>query len=235
MEEFYKFKFILGELEADDAPLSLVYHQFGELFVHFNGNSIIQQKVKKRIDFLITESMGLSYMLTPKNAANGFYFSDGDDDDFTDIVGSARRMALKIDPEHTEKINDEMIDFVSKMKTLPEKHKETVLSMSAKNYWTLIGPRHFPALAKLAQTVSNMICSSATSERVWSTFKFIHSRLRNRLTNERINKLVFIYTNCILLDDKDQADYISDEGALITGDDCDESNITLSQAAESSI
>ncbi|KAG6943474.1 hypothetical protein JG687_00018438, partial [Phytophthora cactorum] len=37
--------------------------------------------------------------------------------------------------------------------------------------------------------------SSASSERSWSIHGFIHTKLRNRLTPERVNKLVFVYTN----------------------------------------
>ena len=70
---------------------------------------------------------------------------------------------------------------------------------------------------------SEMICSSATAERT-STFKFIHSRLRNRLTNERVRKLVFLYTNYVLLDNKDKNDYILEDGAVLSGIDCGEND-----------
>lgn len=42
------------------------------------------------------------------------------------------------------------------------------------------------------------------------------------LTNERVTKLVFLYTNSVLLDESDNTDYISEEGALLTGSDCEE-------------
>ena len=67
-----------------------------------------------------------------------------------------------------------------------------------------------------------MICSSATAERVWSTFGFIHSRLRNRLTNERGKNLVFIYTNSLLLDTFDKNDYIAEDGAFLSAVECEE-------------
>jgi hypothetical protein len=49
-----------------------------------------------------------------------------------------------------------------------------------------------------------------------------HSGSFNRLTNERIKKLVFIYTNCVLLDATDKNDYILEDGAVITGNDCED-------------
>ena len=87
--------------------------------------------------------------------------------------------------------------------------------MSSKSYWSVIGRQKYPALQKIAQPIAEMIALSATSERVWSIFKFIHSRLRNRLTNERVRKLVFIYTNSILFDSLDKNDYVL-EGAILS-------------------
>lgn len=44
---------------------------------------------------------------------------------------------------------------------------------------------------------------------------------RNRLTNEKVEKLAFVYVNCAIIDKHDQTDYIMDEGALLSGMDCD--------------
>lgn len=208
----------LGKFEADDASLSLVYHYFGEFYKHYEGNEDIKNKVKKRLDFLMTESMGLAYMLTPKHAAKGFYFEE----DQIDFLGYAKEFALKHEPDEAEKVSDEMNTFVTKMSSLSAKREETTFAMSAKTYWNVIGRQQFPSLFKIAKPIVEMICSSATSERTWSTFRFIHSRLRNRLTNERVNKLVFIYTNCVLLDEIDKNDYILEDGAVISETDCEE-------------
>lgn len=202
---------IIGKLEADEAPLCLVYHYFGELFNNYANDEAIQAMVKNRLQFVFNETVGLAYMLTPKFAAKGFYFND----DLTDIIGYASELAqkcnlIKADPEKAEQMGAEMIAFVTKMSTLPPKQEEIIFKMGAKSYWNIIGRREFPTLFELAKPIAEMICSSATAERVWSTFNFIHSKLRNRLTNERVNKLVFLYANCFLLDETDQEDYIND-------------------------
>ena len=54
------------------------------------------------------------------------------------------------------------------------------------------------------------------------TIGFIHSRLRNRLTNERGKNLVFIYTNSLLLDTFDKNDYIAEDGAFLSEVECEE-------------
>ena len=42
--------------------------------------------------------------------------------------------------------------------------------------------------------------STASSERNFSTFGFIHSKLRNQLSTETVRKLVFVKTNFGLLE-----------------------------------
>ena len=45
-----------------------------------------------------------------------------------------------------------------------------------------------------------MAASSASSERNFSTFGFIHSKLRNLLSSETVRKLVFVKTNANKVD-----------------------------------
>lgn len=130
-------------------------------------------------------------MLTPKYTAKGYYF----DENYTDIIEVVQIVAQKLHPEAADKVSGEFISFVAKMSTMSQKREEIVSQMTAKIYWNTIGRREFPALYTVAKTIVEMICSSATAERTWSTFKFIHSRLRNRLTNERVEKLVLMYCN----------------------------------------
>lgn len=158
-----------------------------------------------------------SSQLTPKYAAEGFYFNY----DETDIMAYAKKLASNLMPQDSGDASNEMISFVTKMSTLPSNQKEIVFQMSAKNYWNSIGRKKFPSLFKIAEPILEMISSSAAAERTWSAFRFIHSRLRNLLTNERVDKLIFIYINCVMLDDKDKTDYIMEEGAVLNGTECE--------------
>ena len=106
------------------------------------------------------------------------------------------------------------------MAALSERRKETIFKMNARNYWNIIGRDKNPALYEIAKPINEMICSSATAERAWSTFRFIHSRLRNRLTNERDEKLVFLYTNRVLMDTNDKAEYFLEEGPILNEIEC---------------
>jgi hypothetical protein len=52
-----------------------------------------------------------------------------------------------------------------------------------------------PELSALAIRVLQIPLSSASIERVWSSFSFIQNDRRNRLDNDRAEKLVFVYKN----------------------------------------
>ncbi len=53
----------------------------------------------------------------------------------------------------------------------------------------------FPLLNEIARAVFSDVCSSAASERNFSTHKFLHSLVRNRLGNEKVEKLVHLFFN----------------------------------------
>lgn len=213
------FNFIFaGKLESDDAPLSLVYHYFGEMFKFYELNSIIQQKVKNRWDFLSTECTGISYMLTPKFAADGFYI----DNDKIDIIDHVNKVVSSRYPALGEIAALEMVEFGSKMSSLQGTRKEIIFKLNPKSYWNVFGRHEFPALYECAKSVNEMICSSAASERVWSIYRFIHTRLRNRLSNDKVEKLAFVYINCAILDKIDKTDYLLDDGAILSEADYQE-------------
>jgi hypothetical protein len=50
-------------------------------------------------------------------------------------------------------------------------------------------------LCKLACRILTIPTSSAASERNWSAFSYIHDKKRNRLTSDKVFKLVYIYSN----------------------------------------
>ena len=66
--------------------------------------------------------------------------------------------------------------------------------VSVLSFWMSRGDQ-WPWLQKLAQQAFSMVASSAASERNLSTFGFIHSKLRNCLSPDAVQKLVYIKTN----------------------------------------
>lgn len=74
----------------------------------------------------------------------------------------------------------------------------------------MYGKKKYPGLAKIARRVYSICSSSAAAERCWSVYGFIHSKVRNRLTEERAEKLVFIYMNSVLADNTDKELYFDE-------------------------
>ena len=71
-----------------------------------------------------------------------------------------------------------------------------------------------PNLRRIAIRILSQTASSSGCERNWSTFNLIHSKRRNRLEHERLEKLVFVHYNLhlrvnlteIFCDDGDEED-----------------------------
>jgi hypothetical protein len=61
------------------------------------------------------------------------------------------------------------------------------------DFWS--GLTSFPLLQTIANVVFNVVCSSAAAERNFSTHKFVHSSMRNRLAPARVEKLVHLFFN----------------------------------------
>lgn len=192
-----------------------MYQHFGELYKHFQYSPELQAKVKSRWDFLSTECTGISYMLCPKFAANGFYI----DADAVDIFTHVNKFVEARHPGLGDTAEQEAMRFVSAMTTMTGPRKDTIMKMDAKCYWSVQGRKDYPTLYLCAKPVNEMVCSSAASERVWSIYRFIHTRLRNRLTNERVQKLAFIYINCAILDTEDDTNYMVENEILLNGTD----------------
>lgn len=68
---------------------------------------------------------------------------------------------------------------------------EVLTSVSPITWWRAANPPD--AVMELVLSLLTAINSSASIERVFSTFGLVHSKVRNRLGNEKAGKLVFIY------------------------------------------
>lgn len=65
--------------------------------------------------------------------------------------------------------------------------------------WWLAHGASTPMLQSLALKLLSQPCSSSCCERNWSTYSFIHSMRRNKMTPQRCEDLVFVHSNIRLL------------------------------------
>ena len=59
---------------------------------------------------------------------------------------------------------------------------------------------HSILLGKLGVRIFSTSCNSVASERAFSTQNLIHTKSRNHLKSEKVNKLTYIYTNARVLE-----------------------------------
>ncbi|GJW42894.1 hAT dimerization domain, ribonuclease H-like domain protein [Tanacetum coccineum] len=71
-------------------------------------------------------------------------------------------------------------------------------TMEPKSWWVNFGAQT-PFLQTLAFRLLGQPSSSSCAERNWSTYAFIHSLRRNKLTTSRAQDLVYIHNNLRLL------------------------------------
>lgn len=201
-------------MEADDASISLVYHYFGKLLTHFEKDRINLPKVQSRWDFAKKDEHGLAYLLVPKFASSGHFFTSKED-----IIGSMKGFASRRNPETAQATMMQFVKYVQDVSALTGPNKDLVDGMTATDYWNVFGKGKYPLVYECAKSINAMVCSSACAERAWSSHGFIHTPLRNKLANDKVNKLAFIYINSGFLDAEDAREYVNSDGTLVRDDD----------------
>ncbi len=72
-------------------------------------------------------------------------------------------------------------------------HQCVLQGVSPLAWWLSMSEQIHPELSLLVRSLFSAVASSAGVERVFSTFGFIHSDVRNRLGVDKAAKLSFIY------------------------------------------
>jgi hypothetical protein len=213
---------LINVFERNDCDISKIYPRFQALILEFSTDSFLNGIALHRWNFIHTDSMAFSYLFTPKGAKARWF-----DDEYLQTKISFKAFVKKnfIDVETQLKCLAEVDSFLDEMNDplLSPCLKEEYDGMPAKSYWIQYGRRTYPTLCEIIIRLFNIPTSSAAAERVWSIFDFIHTKKRNRLCMEKVDKLAYIYQNSALLDALDQKDYFEDiiesEDEIITIDD----------------
>ncbi|XP_030477544.2 uncharacterized protein LOC115694594 [Syzygium oleosum] len=121
-----------------------------------------------------------------------------------EIIQETKKCFRKYFPnlEERTKVNLEYADFAytnGEFKEFDSVHSR--YSMDPKAWWVIHGASA-PMLQSLALKLLAQPSSSSCAERNWSTYSFVHSMRRNRMTPKRAEDLVFIHSNLRLLSRK---------------------------------
>lgn len=187
--------------QNDHRPISDVIVAFESLTSYFLDHPALDQESKNacceyvgdRYDFIYSSCHGFAYMIDPKYdckmlqqdeiVANLTLLNSYCDNDSV----STEYLLYRVFLEEISTQGHALHHFYS----LCESREKSPLQ-----FWKAISQiGRFPILNKLAQTLFCLTPSSAASERNFSTFGFIHNKLRNRLNNDKVEKLVYIFGN----------------------------------------
>ena len=212
--------------QSDRVPLSDVYDAFVRLKRDVDDikgvtemeRNYLRSLIKQRHKFMYGDAHGIAYLLDPRYL--GEYMEDYNfkealeetifawNGDNPTIAADEKKQEMALEYTHFVIYAKEMKASNSIRYQILENRSKTIYQ-----YWSVEGAR-WPNLQKLSLRVFSMAASSAASERAFSTFGFVHSKLRNRLGGDKVEKLVYIksnYTCFSVLDGNIEEDYSADD------------------------
>ncbi|CAG8798830.1 12825_t:CDS:1, partial [Racocetra fulgida] len=84
-------------------------------------------------------------------------------------------------------ILEEFAEYVEKINRFSASYLWSPIKEKLCNWWNLVKAR-YPVLSDMALKLLSIPVTSAASERNWSAFSFIHTKLRNHLLNPQVEK-----------------------------------------------
>ncbi|KAL4103209.1 hypothetical protein QTP88_018586 [Uroleucon formosanum] len=200
----------ITRIESDLPQLSIVPEIFVEIKKQYDTciknvscfeteKNIIKNKIQSRKEFSVQQIHLAANVLHPKYRGNNL---TGDENvDAATFIHRLSKMCLDIDEQKV------MYDFAQ------YKVKEGIFSNTY--VWEACANNLEPAvwwnaycssteLSKLASKILSLPATSAACERTFSTYNDVHSSKRNRLTNSRAGKLVYIKHNLKLKEETEK-------------------------------
>ena len=201
---------VIVKFESDAKYVSEVYHTFAKLkntidelpaFVSVSLRETLHNKLAARWEFMYADSHGIAHILDPRFMGDLMPANDREKiEDFifftypyrgTTYPGFDAMVELGLYKSYIESMNPRRL--------VPLKEGK----MTMYTWWkTFIDVKSIPHLTEIAYRVFSSLVSASSSERNWSTFGFIQSKLRNRLGDAETTKLLFVHCNMRELDKK---------------------------------
>ncbi|XP_042375950.1 uncharacterized protein LOC121969771 [Zingiber officinale] len=208
------------------SPMGYIYESMDRakeaIAASFNNN-----EEKYRSIFELIDKRWNIQLHRPLHAAGYFlnpecFYSNSDIENDTEVMEGLYKCISRL--VRGEDLQDKITNQLEKYKKaeglfgLPMTIRQRTLKSPA-DWWSSYGAST-PELKTFAMKILNLTCSSSGCERNWSVFEHIHSKKRNRLSQQRLNDLVYIKYNRALRRRYDMRDKIDP----ITLSEIDDSN-----------
>jgi Protein of unknown function (DUF 659)/hAT family C-terminal dimerisation region len=187
------------ESEADNAHLGLVRARWTQIESHlttckalstFDFTPLIE-KYRKRYKRQVIDIHHLAYWLCPTNVLIDRFKPD----ELTTVLATLRRF---ISVDLWADVELSFLHYYQRQGLFAETNTNWDRKNDIQLFWLLYCDAARP-LAEFAMRISKATANSVPSERAFSSMKAVHSLTRNRLTPERVNKLLFITVNTKIL------------------------------------
>ncbi|XP_021856098.2 uncharacterized protein [Spinacia oleracea] len=168
----------------------------------FNGNeskySQVFEMIDKRWECQLHRPLhAAGHFLNPE-----FFYDNPQIEECEEVVSGLYECVLRLVPvvEKQDKIMQELTSYKEAHglfgNPMAIRHRK---SKAPAEWWACYGTST-PTLQHFAIKILSLTCSASGCERNWSTFEHIHTKKRNRLTQARLNSLVFVKYNRALLE-----------------------------------
>ena len=190
------------QLEKDTGMLTCVYAQFQSLSNYYKASSLpnadrVLDLFESRWSKFYTPVVAIAHLVNPANV--------GCHQDRLMMEKAEAYIRQSFDGTAAASIISSLWCYVSKSGGFTDEMFTIFAAGTPSDVWwsqCRCGSQH-DALRSLALKLLHMPATSAASERNWSAFRFIHTRLRNRLRSCRVQKLVYVFENTKPVPEKD--------------------------------
>ncbi|XP_057452320.1 uncharacterized protein LOC130744147 [Lotus japonicus] len=198
MKVFEPIVKVLKLVDGDEKPtMGFVYEAIDRAKLAIEKNcryhSHYTDIVDKRWHFMHSDLHSAGYFLNPQFQFGVVHGSDV----AKETMDGTTKMISRIEPNI-----DNQIKAINQLLLFRDK-QETFGTLQAQRAWCQMNPAEwwmvYGSCAHELQTIAIKVLSQTTSasncERNWSTFSYIHTKTRNRLKYQRLQKLVFTFYN----------------------------------------
>ena len=149
----------------------------------------LQELITNQWEYTYHSIMMTAYMLDPQfleeSKSNGI--------ESTDYIEFITFINNRFNQKESVELFAELVNFRNKNSPYDNEIIWKSANILNSSLWWQSWP--ISKLQQLAIEILSIPTSSAAAERNFSTFSFIHNKIRNRLKNDRVKKLVYIYGN----------------------------------------
>uniref|UniRef100_U9TXR5 HAT C-terminal dimerisation domain-containing protein n=1 Tax=Rhizophagus irregularis (strain DAOM 181602 / DAOM 197198 / MUCL 43194) TaxID=747089 RepID=U9TXR5_RHIID len=182
---------------GDETFLSTAYLEYQQLKAHVRNNTDLPENIREEVEkfgtnrwqnFLYNPVVIVAYKLDPRycgSQLNARIFDPIIEKEILSLVGE----------EYKDIVLTELAEYVGKTGSFAHSNLWGDVIQNPVNWWNLMKGR-YPILSDIAIQILSIPATSAASERNWSTFGFIHSKLRNKLHEKRVEKLFICFGIC---------------------------------------